>query len=821
MRIFGILKPVSLLFVMMLALAACKSAEERAEEYYQNGLALIAEGDYDRAVVELRNVFQLNGSHQEARHTLAEVMKEQFNNRNDAYGQYLRLVEQYPDDLKARLALSEMAFLAANWDEVERHGAEAERIAPDEPRVQAITLARAYRSAAIDDNAPARREHAEAAVALLEANPESRVLRNILIDNHLRNGDVRDALAGIDWVLERDPDNILYWRQRLNMLGQLNDMDGIEAQLREMVQRFPDDNTNKQALLRFYLSRGQQDQAEGFLRELIAAKPGEPGPVVDLIRYLSQIRGPEAALAEVDKAIETQADALPFRAMRAGLDFEAGRREKAVSDLEAVLAESGEDSTEETRNLKVTLAKMLLGMGNEVGARARVEEILAADETHVEALKMQAAWLIDSDEADAAISALRTALDNNPEDANAMTLMSQAYMRAGRTELAREFLALAVDASGNAPAETIRYAQLLIGEERYLPAEDILIPALRLAPRNTDLLITLGRLYLGMEDMGRVDQVVRTLRQLEDPAALQAANALEAQRINQQDGLDQAMSYLEDLATSDDASMASQIQLVQARLRTGNVEGALTLAKDLTAKDPENEQLMAMLASVQAVNGDLGEAERLYRELLDTNANRPGIWLQLAQIELRLGNPDKAEGLVDEALALMPQEPNLLWAKASYHERNGKIDDAIAIYEGLYARNSQNVIVANNLASLLGTYRDDADSLERAWTIARRFRDAEQPALKDTYGWITHRRGDSADALPYLEAAAAGLQNDPIVQYHLGVVYQAMEQPDKAIAQFRRALDIAGPADQRDQIADARTRIAELEAAPAEQAAEN
>ena len=228
-----------------------------------------------------------------------------------------------------------------------------------------------------------------------------------------------------------------------------------------------------------------------------------------------------------------------------------------------------------------------------------------------------------------------------------------------------------------------------------------------------------------------------------------------------------------------------------------------------------------MLASIEAVNGDLDAAEARYRGLLETDANRPGIWMQLAQIELRLGNPDKAEALIDEALALMPEEPNLLWAKASYHERNGNIDGAIEIYEGLYARNSQNIVVANNLASLLGTYRDDPADLERAWTIARRFREAENPALQDTYGWITHRRGDSADALPYLEAAATGLQADPIVQYHLGVVYQAMEMRDKALAQFRRALDIAGPADQRDQIVDAQARIAEIEAAPEEAPAEN
>ena len=823
MRITSLLKPVSLILAATLVLSACKSAEERAEENYQSGLALIAEGDFDRAVVELRNVLQLDIKHKEARYKLAELLETEFKQRVAAYKHYAYLAEQFPDDLEPRIILSEMAFEAANWDEVERHGSRAAELAPDNPRVQAISIARAYRAASTDDDAPARRAQAQAARDLLESTPDNILLRNLIVDNDMRNGDIDQALAGIDWLLENDPDNVLYWRQRLSMLGQKNDFDGIETQLREMVSRFPDEKANKEALLRFYMSRRQQDKAETFLRDLVAAKPDAPAPTIDLIRFMSQIHGSDAALAEVEAAIASQPNPIPFKAMRAGLIFEKGDREQAVQEMEKILADGAEseENTDEMRNIKVTLAQMMLAIGNEVGARAHVEEVLAEDATHVQALKMQAAWMIQADEADAAISALRSALDKEPEDADAMTLMSQAYARAGRSELAREFLALAVDASGNAPEETIRYAQILIGEERYLPAEDILLPALRLAPGNVDLLITLGRLYTGMEDMGRVDQVVRTLRQIDTPKAQQAANALEAQSINMQSGVEQAMTYLEGLATSDDASLSSKVSLVQARLRTGNPEGALTLGRDLLAQDPENEQLQGMVASLEAVNGNLDVAEQSYRALLETDNRRPAVWLELAQLKLRQGDPVAAQALVDEGLKATPEAANLLWAKASYLERDGNIDGAIGIYERLYERDSNSVVVANNLASLLSTHKLDDASLERAWNIARRFKDAQIPAMQDTYGWIVHRRGESAEAVPYLEAAAAGLQNDAVVQYHLGMAYQATEQTDKALAQFKRALDVAGATDQRPQIDDARARIKAIEAAASETAPEN
>ena len=73
-------------------------------------------------------------------------------------------------------------------------------------------------------------------------------------------------------------------------------------------------------------------------------------------------------------------------------------------------------------------------------------------------------------------------------------------------------------------------------------------------------------------------------------------------------------------------------------------------------------------------------------------------------------------------MAATDNNANILWAKASRLERAGDIDGAIDIFEALYANNSSSIVVANNLASLITTYRDDAESLERAWSIARRLR---------------------------------------------------------------------------------------------------
>ena len=139
----------------------------------------------------------------------------------------------------------------------------------------------------------------------------------------------------------------------------------------------------------------------------------------------------------------------------------------------------------------------------------------------------------------------------------------------------------------------------------------------------------------------------------------------------------------------------------------------------------------------------------------------------------------------------------------------GETEEAIALFGELYERDPSNIVIANNLASLLSAHRDDAESLDRAFAVARRLRGTENPFYQDTYGWILTRRGDPTQALTYLEPAAAALSEDPLTQYHLGITYFDLERWDDARTALTRALDLAGESD-LPQMQVARQRIAAI-----------
>ena len=171
-----------------------------------------------------------------------------------------------------------------------------------------------------------------------------------------------------------------------------------------------------------------------------------------------------------------------LRGIRAGLDFDDGEQDAAIADMETLIA--GAEASQQTRNLKVALAQMLLQTGKPARARTLVDEVLVENPTEVAALKLKAAWLIDDDKTGDAIVALRTGLGTSPRDPDLMTLMARAHERDGNRDLMGEMLALAADAANYAPTEALRYAAFLAADDRLLPAEDAVLAALRQRPQD-------------------------------------------------------------------------------------------------------------------------------------------------------------------------------------------------------------------------------------------------------------------------------------------------------------------------------------------------
>ena len=793
-----------LILAALLGLAACDSAEERAERHYQRGVALLAEGDADRALVEFRNVFRLDGDHIPARLAFAGVQRARGVTR-EAMGQYLRVADQDPANLEAQRAVVEIALEMQDFPTAEEHAAEAFVQAPADPMVRAL-------KATVDFRHPATRAEAVAmAEAVVAEAPGNVVAQMVLIADRLNAGAPAQALTIIDAALAQAPEDKGLHLVRLAALEAAGDMAGAGAALTRMAELFPDDAGVRRGLIQWHLREGDPDGAEAVLRAAAARSPDDPQPALTLAQFLLEIRSPEAARAELEAQIAAAADPRPFQRALAGLDFAQGRPEAGIAALRQLL--EGAEPSDATRDLQLAFAQMLAETGAAEESASLVETVIAGDPNHVEALKLRAKGAIEADRPEKAIQDLRIALSQAPNDPEIMTIMALAHEREGSRELAGERLARAVELSEKGPQESLRYARFLMQDDRIGPAEGVVVDALRKAPEDRGLLSMLGQIHLARRDWARADQVAALLRAQGGPEAKATAAGLETASLRGQGKTSDAIAALEGLAGADGADVRAMADLMQSYAEAGDLAAARGYLDGVFAADPASLPAKLMQAGLDQLAGDPAAAEAGYRAVIAAAPDLPQGYQALYAFLLAQGRAAEAEAALDAGLAAAPGSAPLVFAKAGILEARGDIDGAIAAYETLYADDTGSPVLANNLASLLASYRDDPESLARAFAIARRLRGSEVPQFQDTYGWILHRRGDDDQALGYLAPAAAALPGNALVQFHLAETELALGRRAEARASFARALAAAEAGSPLPQLEIARARIAEIDEA--------
>ena len=808
--------PRSLLPVLMLStalfVAGCESAEEKAEGYYQSALALMEEGDVDRALIELRNVFQYDGFHLEARQLYADTLFDR-GNYQEAYSQYLRLIEQYPNTVAVRQRLAEMALDRGDAAELERHGAAAIELAPEDLRSRAIAAWLAYRTAAQGQDRAAMDAALAEARAVLEEDPDNTAARRLVVAALLEGATPTAALPDLELLLEQQPQLYAFQRAKLGLLVRENRMDEAEAHLEELYRLFPDNPEVPELLLQWYLSREDSEAAEVLLRDLAGEATG---PVVGhgtLVQFLLATKGAEAAIAELDGLIAANAgsqNALVYGAAKAGILFDTGEQESAITLMQGLL--DGAEPSDEVRAIKVTLARMLQQTGDRIGARALIEEVLAEDSSNVDALLMRAGWKTEEDDPDGALGDLRIALDQDPRNPTILMLMAQAHQRAGQPDLAAERLALAAEVSDFAPEPSLLYARFLRGDGQASVAVEVLSNARRAAPDNLEILAALAELQLQLQNWGAVEELRQALLAINTEASVEMAQSLQAAALIGQNRTDEGLALIQDNLIEDDGTSSGTVTLVMTLWNSDRRDQAREMLDEALAETPQDPALRMLDATMRISEGDLEGAEAIYRAVAAEFPEAEAPYRLLYRLLNLQQRGDEALEVLEAGLAANPDAYQLLQIKAAILEYQGDIDGAIAIYERQYAQNSNDLRVANNLASLIATHRADPAELERAWNIARRLRGIQQPALQDTYGWAAYTQGDYDEALSALEPAAEGLPNDPIVQYHLGMTYAALDRGEEAIEALTRAIEL-GEGRDLPQMAVAAEKIAELQAA--------
>jgi tetratricopeptide (TPR) repeat protein len=780
--------------LMLLALAGCGGARARYESHLQRGKQYLEKNNLNKAGIEFRNALQIEPKDADALYYSGRVAEARQQVRQ-AIALYQAAVDADPSLEVARARLARLfAIIGAPQRALDvispglAHN-------PDDPDLLA---ARATARHGLQDEQNAIVD-AERAVKLAPQN--------------------LDAVAALAGLYSFAGDNT----RALNLVS-------------EFVSRTPSAFEMREILAQLYLTTAQPAKAEEQMRDIIQLRPRELAARTQLAAHLASEHQTDAAQRVLEDAADDfahDADSAHRNAAKLALvsflaaerSVDEGRKKLLVYvhadpgnvelrfGLAALLERSGawKDALATYREVmeregtgpqglvaRDRIAAVQLAHGQAAAAAALVGEVLKKNPRDIDALFIRANIALQRNDATSAIADLRAVVRDQPSAVSAQLALARAFIARSQPALAEDAYRAAVQAAPGDPSVVIEFAHFLAQTQHAPQAVSVLEELITRFPGSQPARESLARLYLAQQDLPKARDSTEQLKTRfpDSPAGFYLAGLVAAQERHLEDSqreLEHALT-LSPAATEHPLTLsptATDVLVSLARVQLARGEGAKAAirVREASDRDPKNVTLLGLLGELYTAQRDFGRATEAFTK---ASALEPNAWLphrNLAQVSLAAGDVRGAISEYETALKLAPAEPRIVIELTSVYEKQGRVDDAIARYDGLYAANPESrQLAANNLAMLLVTYRTDQASLDRAQRLTAEFASSENGSLLDTNGWVRFKRREYQEAAAVLERAAARAPDSRVIRYHLGMAEFQLGQRDRARSNLESAL---------------------------------
>lgn len=769
------------LIVLALQVAGCSSRAQRAQNYYDNALSYLKQNNYVKARLEIRNALQLKGDMVEAWRTLAQI-DEHERNYQELAGSLRHVVELDPKDFPATLALGRMYLLANDLDHALKMANSASEGDPNSANALALKAAILFRLKDPDGAV----QTAQKALAIDPGNTDASV---VIAITKFTQGDSSAALQYLDHVNATSKDDLGVLLLKINIFDRTGDLQQAEALLRKLVGLYPKEPAFRTQLIRFLLEHKRDDDAVKEMRATVDENPADVNSEMTLVNLLRATKGPSVARAELVSRINAGGQVFPYQIALAKFDFAEGKVDDSTTLLKQLITNS--KSPDDVLTARATLADMYESKNNFAAAEPLVTDILNADSRNIDGLRLRAVMRINRGQYDDAIADLRTGLNDKPRSPDLLANLGLAYERSGSIELADKAYFDATKASNFAPTFGLNYISFLRRRGLTERAETVLNDLASRNQNNVAVLSALAQVKLARQDWIGAHAIADAIHKLGDKSDITIADQINGAAFVGQKKFSDSLAVLQNAYDTNPGAVQPMAALVGVYLQAQQVDKAEAFIKTVLDANPQNTEALVLMGSIQLVKNNQAEAAKDFSEAIKRRPTDVAGYRALADLYARQNKIDDAINTIQAGLKQDPKNFSLRLTLAGLFEVKSDFEAAISEYDGLLKDQPGSMVVANNLASLLTDHRTDKASLERANSLAVLLKSSQVPQFKDTLGWVSYRQGDYTAAASFLETAAAQLPNIALVHYHLGMVYLATGQDDKASEQFSKARDLA------------------------------
>lgn len=772
------LSAACLVGVSVVALAACASPEERMVDYTDSGNALFEAGELQKAALEYRNALQIDDDHLPALRGLLQVMKAQ-KNQGQTTAILNKLTQLDKTDVASRIEIARTFLVNGNMEGAVRNADEALALAPANPDALAMSAAVKMR---LEDQATA----IELAQKAISIDPTTLDAYSVLAAERVLQEDLEGAIERLDEGLAANPQDVSLRLIKITLLQRENKVDEAIDVYKQVVALQPKSVETRRTFA-FFLARNRRlDEARVAFKDLYEAEPEVDQNVIDYTRFLATADGLDSAKAFIQPIVDAEPARFGLRRFAAELLLTSGEVEPAIKAF-GDLAQSAGDAPEGLE-AKVRQAELAYATGTRDRAEALLDEVFAVDGRISGALALRARFAIEDRELDSAIADLRTILRDVPDSIPALGLLGTAHELAGSTDLADERFGQAFRESQGAVKPGLDYAAFLGRTGAWDRAEDVLGVVLSRAPGNVPAWQQLAQARLRLSNWVGAQQAADRIAELSGNDVL--ADQIKGTALIGLNDQEESLNAFKRAHEAAPTSARPLVALVRSYMSNGRVDEAESLLRSISDKNADSSFVKVLLAQIYQFKGEGGKAEALLLDARNTGNAATIVHQSLYQFYSQSGRLDEAKAALDKGREANPDDAALRLLTANYYEGVEDFEAAIGEYDALYTQSPNSPVVANNLASLMAEHRSDTQSLNRALSIAQRFRDSRVPHFRDTLGWAYYRLGDFVRAVDILEDVAKELPNLAVVRYHLGMSYKATGDIDASQAELEVALKL-------------------------------
>jgi len=736
------------------------SAEEKKAEHEKRGQAYFAEEKYLEAIIEYKNVVQIDPKDAKAHYQLALIHMKLggMTDLQQAFGELAKTVDLDPSIQDAQLKLGEFYLMAR------------------QPKKA--------------------RKHADLVLASTPQDPKGHLLRgrSLIIEKEFDQG-----VEEFQRAIQLDPENVNTYIDLAKAYIGMKQPDEAFAALKQGLAKKPNSTPLVLALGDIYLVTGKAEEAETQYRRALELDPGSEALLIKLSRFYQLMRKWEKAEETLQQLVEKNPKSEVAHVQLGDFYVYIGQRDKAIVNFEKAF-----DLNPDFEIAQEKIISYYLDGGKLEKAEPLIQNILDKDKTNLLGRVMHARVHVMKGKLDEAIADLQRVIKEEPRMAIAHHYLGIAFAANNDGAQAVRELSEAVKLAPNMIPARNALAGIRLAEGSYDLAIEEAQAAFRLNPRNLPSVRVLAEAFFRKGEIAKAKRVYQGIvNNLPQDASSHYRLGLIAGRDKDLDG---AVEHFEKAVEGNPNFVQAVSQIAAVYLTQGKAKEARERVSQQIQAVPDNPLFHNLLGGLWMQAKQMDEAETAFRKAISIDDTVQISYMNLAELYRRTDRIDDAVKEYEMALAKNPKLISAHMMLGMIAEQRDDHSGAKQHYEETLKLNDSFAPAANNLAWILA---EEGEKLDEALSYAQtaRAQRPEDPNIADTLGWIYYKKNAYLKAASLLREAVDKLQDNPVIYYHLGMTQLKKGDPVGAKKALNTALKLS---DRFPGVEEARKALEEL-----------